>query len=128
MKNSDNIEKMSSQEMVIYRSPDGDVKVDVLFNDETVWLTQAQIGELFGKAKLTVSEHIKNIFDEGELEKNSVVRNFRTTAGDGTNRIRISGLCRTTSRATADNDDERLGGTFGQNLDNERRTIAYGFR
>lgn len=83
MNSNDNIEKAHSQEMVIYKSPNGDVKVDVLFTDETVWLTQAQIGELFGKAKSTISEHIKNIFEEGELVENMVVRNFRTTTQHG---------------------------------------------
>ena len=46
---------------------------------ETVWLTQAQLCELFQKSKATISEHIKNVFEEGELEENSVVRKFRTT-------------------------------------------------
>lgn len=59
--------------------------MDVLLTEETVWLTQAQIGILFGKAKSTISEHIKNVFEEGELNENSVVRNFRTTAADGRN-------------------------------------------
>ena len=53
------------------------------FSEETVWLTQTQIGALFGKAKSTISEHIKNIFEEGELNENMVVRKFRTTADDG---------------------------------------------
>jgi hypothetical protein len=53
--------------------------------EETVWLTQSQMGQLFGKDKRTISEHISNIFSEGELEENSVVRNFRTTAADGKN-------------------------------------------
>ena len=70
-------------EIVIYKSEDGHIKVDVLFEGETVWLTQAQICELFGKSKSTISEHIKNIFEEGELNIDSVVRNFRTTASDG---------------------------------------------
>ena len=73
----------NKNEIVIYQSQDGTIKVDVLLTEETVWLTQAQIGALFGKAKSTVSEHIKNVFEEGELDENSVVRNFRTTAADG---------------------------------------------
>ena len=63
----------------------GKPQVDVRFQDETVWLTQAQLVELYQSSKANVSEHIKNIFDEGELDKNSVVRNFRTTASDGKN-------------------------------------------
>lgn len=70
-------------EIIIYQSQDGTIKVDVLFSEETVWLTQTQIGSLFGKAKSTVSEHIKNIFEEGELNENMVVRKFRTTTQHG---------------------------------------------
>jgi hypothetical protein len=74
---------MGNNEIVIYKSTDGNVKVDVLFEDETVWLTQAQMCSLFGKAKSTINEHIKNVFEEGELVEHSVVRKFRTTAQDG---------------------------------------------
>ena len=70
-------------EIIIYQSQDGTIKVDVLFSEETVWLTQTQIGSLFGKAKSTISEHIKNIFEEGELNENMVVRKFRTTTQHG---------------------------------------------
>jgi hypothetical protein len=55
----------------------------VLLDDETVWLTQAQMVELFQSSKANVSEHIKHIFDEGELVKNVVVRKFRTTTRHG---------------------------------------------
>ena len=68
---------------ILYTSQSGDVKVDVLLQDETVWLTQKAMQELFGKAKATISEHISNVFKEGELDENSVVRKFRTTADDG---------------------------------------------
>lgn len=57
--------------------------MDVRFEDETVWLTQDQMAMLFEKAKSTISEHIKHIFEEGELDENSVVRKFRTTAAYG---------------------------------------------
>ena len=72
-------------EIVIYQTDDGDTKIDVRFVDETVWLTQAQLCELYQTSKSNVSEHIKNIFEEGELEENSVVRKCRTTASDGKN-------------------------------------------
>ena len=72
-------------QLLIYENPNGDIKIDVRLMDETVWLSQAQMGQLFGKDKRTVSEHISNIFKEGELSENSVVRNFRTTAADGKN-------------------------------------------
>ena len=70
-------------EMLIYRSADGSIKIDVRMGEETVWLTQDQMAALFGKAKSTINEHLKNIFSEGELVADSVIRNFRTTAADG---------------------------------------------
>jgi len=69
--------------IIIYRSDDGSVKLDVRLEDETVWLTQQQIATLFGKDKRTISEHIINIFKEEELDKNVVVRNFRITTPHG---------------------------------------------
>lgn len=70
-------------EIVIYQTDDGQTNIDVRFEDKTVWLTQAQLVELYQSSKANISEHIKHIFEEGELEENSVVRNFRTTAADG---------------------------------------------
>lgn len=70
-------------EILIYQNSEGNIKIDVHLEDETVWLTQLQLCELFQKSKATVSEHIKHIFEESELNENSVVRNFRTTASDG---------------------------------------------
>lgn len=72
-------------EMIIYQTNDGNTKIDVRFVDETVWLTQAQLCELYQTSKSNISEHIKHIFEEGELEEISVVRKFRTTAADGKN-------------------------------------------
>ncbi len=69
--------------IVIYQLDDGETQIDVKFEDETVWLTQAQLCELYQTSKANVSEHIKNILDEKELDENSVVRKFRTTASDG---------------------------------------------
>jgi len=68
---------------LIYRSEDGRTKLDVRLEGDTVWLSQKQLTELFGKAKGTISEHIKHIFEDGELEEDSVVRFYRTTAADG---------------------------------------------
>jgi hypothetical protein len=73
----------NNSEILLYKTEDGEIKIDVYFEEETVWLTQMQLCELFDKSKATVSEHIKHIFEEGELIENSVVRNFRTTAQDG---------------------------------------------
>ena len=72
-------------DIIIYQTEDGVTKIDVRFVDETVWLTQAQLVQLFQTSKANVSEHIKNIFAEGELDEGSVVRKFRTTAADGKN-------------------------------------------
>ena len=70
-------------EIVLYQNPDGEIKIDVRLEDETVWLSQKDMAALFDKSVKTISEHIQNIFDEAELEKDSVIRNFRTTAADG---------------------------------------------
>jgi hypothetical protein len=70
-------------EFILYASEDGELKIDVRLLDETVWLTQKQMAEMFQKSVSTINEHLKNIFDEGELDQNSVIRNFRITASDG---------------------------------------------
>ena len=70
-------------EILIFKIADEKISVDVRFEGETVWLTQAQLVDLYGSSKANVSEHIKHIFEEEELEEDSVVRNFRTTAADG---------------------------------------------
>ena len=72
-------------EIVIYQSDNGNIKIDVKIEDETVWLTQTQIVELYQTSKSNVSEHIKHIFEDDELDEKAVVRNFRTTASDGKN-------------------------------------------
>ena len=74
-----------SGNVIVYVDDNGKPQVDVRFQDEMVWLTQAQLVDLYQSSKANVSEHIKNIFDEGELDKKSVVRKFRTTASDGKN-------------------------------------------
>ena len=61
-------------EIVIYQAADGSAKVDVRFEDETVWLTQKQLCELYQSSKANISEHIKNIFEEGGLDPKSTVR------------------------------------------------------
>lgn len=73
----------NQSEFLLYVSQSGDVKVDVLLQDETVWLTQKGMQELFEKAKSTISEHITNVFEEGELDEKVVVRDFRTTSPHG---------------------------------------------
>lgn len=76
---------MNNSEIILYTTPQGDVKLEVIVQDETVWLTQKAMGELFGVAKSTISEHLTNIFSSNELNENSVVRKIRTTASDGKN-------------------------------------------
>jgi hypothetical protein len=74
---------MTNSEILIYQNPDGKIKIDVRLEEETVWLTQGQMCELFQKSKATISEHIKNVFEEGELDDKVVVRKFRTTTQHG---------------------------------------------
>lgn len=72
-------------EIIIYQTSDNQTQIDVKFEGETVWLTQAQLVALYHTSKANVSEHIKHIFEEEELNRESVVRKFRTTAADGKN-------------------------------------------
>ncbi len=72
-------------EIIIYQTEDGLTKLEVKMENDTVWLTQAQLVELYQSSKANVSEHIAHIFEEGELVKEAVVRKFRTTASDGKN-------------------------------------------
>ena len=74
---------MNNSEILIYQNPDGNIKIDVRLEDETVWLTQAQMAELFGKGRTTITEHIQNVFNEGELDENVVCRYFRHTTQHG---------------------------------------------
>lgn len=74
-----------SSEIVIFKTQDGKTDIDVKVEDGTVWLTQGQMVELFNTTKQNISLHIKNIFDESELDKNSVVKEYLTTASDGKN-------------------------------------------
>jgi hypothetical protein len=76
---------MNKGDIILYQNQDGNIKIDVRLEDETVWLTQAQMALLFGKGRTTITEHIQNVFFEGELDENSVCRKFRHTADDGKN-------------------------------------------
>ncbi len=71
--------------LLLYQTEDGETRIEVCLLDETVWLTQSQMSELFDKDRRTISEHIQNIFTEKELDENSVCRKFRQTAADGKN-------------------------------------------
>ena len=70
-------------QILLYQTPDGESRIEVRLQNETVWLSLDQMAELFQRNKSTISRHIKNVFDEGELAKTSVVAKFATTARDG---------------------------------------------
>jgi len=74
---------METGEILIYQAPNGNIKIDVRLEDETVYLTQDQMATLFGKGRTTITEHIQNIFNEGELDENVACRNFRHTTQHG---------------------------------------------
>ena len=78
---------MENQGEIILYQPDNEVKLEVRIEDETVWLTQAQIVELFQSSKANISEHIKNIYEQEELEESATVRNFRTVRQEGKRQI-----------------------------------------
>ena len=74
-------------EIIIYQTDDGQTKIDVRFEDETVWLTQAQLVDLYQSSKANISEHIKHIFEEGELDEGATVRKFRTVQIEGSREV-----------------------------------------
>ncbi len=74
---------MTTGEIILYQNQDGNIKLDVRLEDETVWLSQVQIAELFGKGRTTITEHIQNVFVEGELDENVACRKFRHTTPHG---------------------------------------------
>ena len=78
-------EKLQSKEskIIFYTSPKGNIRIDVFFQDENVWLTQKKIAMLFNVEVNTINYHLKEIFKTGELKENSVIRKIRITAADG---------------------------------------------
>jgi hypothetical protein len=76
-----------NSEIIIYQNEAGNIRIDVRLEEETVWLTQTQLCELFQKSKATVSEHIKNVFEEGELDPSATVRKFRTVQMEGNREV-----------------------------------------
>lgn len=75
--------KELENKIVIYQTEDGKTQLDVKLENETVWLTQAQMVELFDSSKANVSEHIKHIYEDGELSEEATVRKFRTVPNGG---------------------------------------------
>jgi len=78
---------MEKEKIIIYQTSDGQTSIDVTLDQDTVWLTQAQIVDLFGSSKANISEHIKSIFSSSELEKEATVRNFRTVRQEGKRQV-----------------------------------------
>jgi hypothetical protein len=76
------MDKEQNNKIIIYNAEDGKTKIEVNLEDDTVWLSQKQMAELFDKDRKTITEHIQNIFKEGELAENSVCRKFQHTAAD----------------------------------------------
>lgn len=81
--NENNIIKDGLTEFLLYTSPSGGVKIEAFLHNENIWLTQKRIAELFGKGRSTITEHLQNIFAEGELQEDLVSRNFRHTTKHG---------------------------------------------
>jgi len=77
----------TDNQILIYQSKDGNIKIDVHLQDESVWLTQEQMAELFGKGRSTITEHIANIFEEGELAQNRTCRKFRQVRQEGNREV-----------------------------------------
>ncbi len=80
-------ENMSRGEILLYQTEDGKTRIDVRLKDETLWLTQMQIAELFQKDRRTISEHIANIYEENELTKEATIRNFRIVQKEGNREV-----------------------------------------
>lgn len=76
---------MNENNVIIYQDENNVTRVSVRFSDEDIWLTQTQLAEIYQSSKSNISEHIKHILEDGELDENTVVRKFRTTVTDGKN-------------------------------------------
>ena len=77
------MEASNNDNMLIYQSADGKIKIDVRFERETLWLSLGQMATLFGRDKSTISRHVKNVFEEGELSPEATVANFATVQAEG---------------------------------------------
>ena len=82
----------TDKQIEIYQANDGSTHINVQFEQDTVWLTQVQMGQLFEKNKRTISGHIRNIFKEGELDEKLVVRKSRTTTQHGAMEVKVTGF------------------------------------
>lgn len=75
--------EIENSQLIIYRTEDGKIKIDVRFKDETVWLSQKLLGELFQVSIPTINEHIKTIYEDGELTPGATIRKFRIVQNEG---------------------------------------------
>lgn len=80
--------KLTKGVLIIYEDENDKIKIETFLYDETLWLPLNKIAELFEKNKMTINEHIKNIYAEGELEKNSTIRNFLTVQNEGSRSVK----------------------------------------
>ena len=78
---------LQPKNILIYRADDNRLRLEVKLEEKTIWLSQRQIGELYQKGKATISEHIKNIFQDGELDPEATVRKFRTVQKEGDRQV-----------------------------------------
>src|SRR3972149_12326314 len=85
--------KENHSDFILFKTEDEKISVDVRFEDETVWLTQKSMGELFGVVKSTISEHLSNIYETNELIKEATVRNFRTVQTEGEREVTRTTEC-----------------------------------
>jgi hypothetical protein len=81
---------MDTDQIIIYQDPDGHTSIDVKLEDENIWLTQGQMQKLFDQTKQNISLHISNIFKEGELQKDSVVKDSLTVQKEGNRSVKIN--------------------------------------
>src|SRR5258706_5969543 len=82
MKAVKNVAEQKTNDFLLYTDPNGEIKVEVLFNNENIWLTQDKIAELFGVQRPAITKHLQNIFEEDELDENSVSSILEQTAAD----------------------------------------------
>ncbi len=88
-------------EFLLYTAPNGDIKVEVFLHNENIWLTQKRMAELFNVDVATINEHLKNIYNSGELDKNSTIRNFLIVQIEGNREIESSAHNRQLKQAVA---------------------------
>lgn len=82
------MQDLTKGDLIIYEDENDKIEIEAFLCDETIWLPLTKIAELFEKNKMTISEHIKNIYAEGELEKNSTIRNFLTVQNEGSRSVK----------------------------------------